>query len=328
MSEPRTPHLVERAVERMAELGIAPGVAPGGATSGGPAAPGGTVNGAGSGAAASGTDRPLPAATASGAVLEQERPTAATPATATPAIPLAASPGAGTAAPPEMREPPREIDMATLQAAGMVVSGARRSRVAEEWGVAAGRLMRTLRDIRIGAAGSPFSNLLLVTSAKPNEGKTFSAINLAGSLILGGFAEVLLVDLDNKPGALTEVFGLAGQPGLYDMAADPALRPEDLVVPTALPGFCVLPIGHAPAEHPTAADRTITRPVVSAIERLARRFAKRLVIFDRRHASRPATHRLWPVPSGRSPSSSKPSAPSAISWMPRSSCCATARTSA
>jgi len=52
------------------------------------------------------------------------------------------------------------------------------------------------------------------------------------------------------------------------------------VVPTALPGFCVLPIGHAPAEHPTAADRTITRPVVSAIERLARRFAKRLVILD------------------------------------------------
>lgn len=131
-------------------------------------------------------------------------------------------------------------------------------------------------DRRDGVA----ANLLMVTSSKPNEGKSFSSLNLAGSLALGGLAEVLLMDIDSKPGALTEILGLAGRPGLFDLVADPALRPEDVVLATAIPGLSILPIGRVAAGGPGSSDRTVTRPVAAMVERLARRFSSRIVVLD------------------------------------------------
>jgi receptor protein-tyrosine kinase len=173
-----------------------------------------------------------------------------------------------------------EIGMAAMEAAGLAVAGARRSRIAEEWQVTAGRLMRNFRALRRDATGHAAGNLLLVTSCKPNEGKSFSAINLAGSVTLGRMTEVLLMDLDSKPGALTEVLGLSGRPGLFDLAADPRMAPETLLVGTAIAGLTVLPIGRAAGAGAGSADRSITRPVVAAIEAVARRFPQRLIILD------------------------------------------------
>ncbi|MDR3534945.1 MAG: hypothetical protein P4L71_00470, partial [Acetobacteraceae bacterium] len=186
--------------------------------------------------------------------------------------------------PPAPPLAPPAVDMATLEAAGLAVAGARRSRVGEEWRVVSGQLLRALRALpprRGGGGGGVVSpNLLMVTSAKQKEGKSFSALNLAGSLALGSQAEVLLLDLDSKPDALSAMLGLGDRPGLFDLIADPALRPEDLVLTTAVPGFSILPIGSASALGPEAVERTVTRQVVAMIEKLARRFANRVVILD------------------------------------------------
>jgi receptor protein-tyrosine kinase len=240
MSGDRRPHLVERAVERMAELGLG----------------GVTVDTA-----------PAPAPGAA-----SPRPAAADPPGPTRA---SASPGPAAAA----AEAPI-VSLSTLEAAGMVVGSARRSRVAEEWNVTAGQLMRTLRVVRRNTAGAATSNLMLVTSCKPNEGKSFSSINLAASVSLGRMSDVLLLDLDSKPGALTALLGVADRPGLFDLVADPELRPEALIVTTAIPGFAFLPIGRAASGGPGSAERSVTRPVVAAVEALARRFSDRLVILD------------------------------------------------
>jgi protein-tyrosine kinase len=170
--------------------------------------------------------------------------------------------------------------MAAMEAAGMAVGGARRSRIAEEWQVTAGRLIRNFRALRRAPTGQGAANLLLVTSCKPNEGKSFSAINLAGSVTLGKMTEVLLMDLDSKPGSLTGALGLSDRPGLFDLAANPRLAPETLLVGTAIAGLTVLPIGRAGGAVAGSVDRGITRPVVAAIEAVARRFPDRLIIMD------------------------------------------------
>ncbi len=240
MNEVRMPHLVERAVERMAELGIAGDHA---VFPPGPPPP------------------PIPS----------HLPARGEPAE--PPLPAAAPNGAPT-------EPEPGVDMATLEAAGMVVGGSQRSQIAEEWSVTAGRLFRTQRSISGRSFADPPANLLLITSAKPNEGKSFAAINLAGSLALGKISDVLLVDLDSKSGALTGILGLTERPGLFDMVAEPGLRPEGLLVGTDVRGLSILPIGRPALGGPGSTQRAITRPVVVAVEQLARRFANRVVILD------------------------------------------------
>jgi receptor protein-tyrosine kinase len=64
------------------------------------------------------------------------------------------------------------------------------------------------------------------------------------------------------------------------MVSDPALRPAGLVVPTAIPGLSVLPIGRPAAAGPVSTERTVTRAVVDTIGRIARQFPQWVLVMD------------------------------------------------
>ena len=58
-------------------------------------------------------------------------------------------------------------------------------------------MQRQIIRSAFGPSARPgFSNLLLVTSARPGEGKSFMASNLAGSIARQGDHHVLLVDAE------------------------------------------------------------------------------------------------------------------------------------
>ncbi|HJW28048.1 MAG TPA: hypothetical protein VJ508_02235, partial [Saprospiraceae bacterium] len=61
------------------------------------------------------------------------------------------------------------------------------------------------------------SNLILITSALPGEGKTFTAFNLAMSIAFERDNTVLLVDTDLTRHSLTNLLGLNNAPGLTDV---------------------------------------------------------------------------------------------------------------
>ena len=117
----------------------------------------------------------------------------------------------------------------------------------------------------------------MVTSARPGEGKSFSALNLAVSVAQNGLSDVLLVDVDAKPRSLSTLLGLRDRPGLLDMVDQPELRAEDVLVRTAVEGFQFLPLGIARAG---TADAGVTRALATAIERIRRRFTHHVVILD------------------------------------------------
>ncbi|HEX4259559.1 MAG TPA: hypothetical protein VHY76_00510 [Acetobacteraceae bacterium] len=177
--------------------------------------------------------------------------------------------------PPERTPRPPPIEAVTLERAGLVSWSSTRSRVSEEIRLLQSQLLRSAFAPADGRQ-TPL-NLVMVTSARPGEGKSFAALNIAAGIARQQDREVLLVDADGKQHNLGEKLGLAGAPGLLDLIADPGLTPNDLVVASALPKLSVLPVGR-PIEQ--SAELFATRQMASVIAGLGRRYADRIVILD------------------------------------------------
>lgn len=171
--------------------------------------------------------------------------------------------------------PVQAVDREALAKAGFIVPEAPATGLAEEFRMIKRQLLLGTR----GKTGVPVdkSQAILVCSDQPNEGKTFSAINLALSLASEKEVEVLLVDGDFKKPEILSILGLASGPGLIDAIADPSADAEDFVIRTDIDGLSVLPAG-AQANNVTellASERT---PQVLAD--LTARNPSRIVIFD------------------------------------------------
>lgn len=170
---------------------------------------------------------------------------------------------------------PRILDMSMLERAGLVVGRKSRTRISEEFRIAVGHVLRTLQSAYSSGHGS--ANLILVTSSRPGEGKSFTALNLAGCIAQQNQREVVLVDIDAKQRPVTFELGLGDAPGLLDLVRDPVLRIEDVIIPTSIPSLSFLPIG---ARLSSNSEMPSSRPISAIVERLGRRFANRVIVLD------------------------------------------------
>ncbi len=71
-------------------------------------------------------------------------------------------------------------------------------------------------------------NVVVVTSTRPGEGKTFTAVNLALSLALEEGASVLLIDGDALKPKVRSYFNIPEGPGFVDRLMDPSLSVSSL----------------------------------------------------------------------------------------------------
>jgi len=126
-------------------------------------------------------------------------------------------------------------------------------------------------------SGGPEMRILVVASALPGDGKTFTSINLALSMARERDASVLLIDADGPKARVSEVLGLKGKRGLLDALADESIDVESLVVRTDIRGLELLPAGRfiENATELLASDRM--RQIVT---RIAARNPRRLVLLD------------------------------------------------
>ena len=177
--------------------------------------------------------------------------------------------------PPENPDEAR-IDRGRLAEAGMIVPGAPVGPLAEEFRLVKRQLSVTRQ--RLATAGEEDkSRTLLVCSARPGDGKTFCAINLALSMAAERDTEVLLVDADVAKPDVCRRLGLEPGPGLLDALYDGTLDPETLVVRTDVPGLSVLPAGAKTAMDTELLASARTRAVIA---RLLATDPRRLIVFD------------------------------------------------
>lgn len=191
-----------------------------------------------------------------------------------PALPSKPTVGVSNASFQEATLAPQTIDAISLERGGMVDWSRTRSRISEEFRLVQRQILRAA----FGPGAEPgFSNLLMVTSARPGEGKSFTSINLAGSVARQGDHHVLLVDADSKRDSICYPLGLAEARGLLDLVANPKLDPAPLIVKTPIERLSLLPVGR---ERERSAELFSTKEMTRLIQSLGRRYADRLLILD------------------------------------------------
>lgn len=145
---------------------------------------------------------------------------------------------------PGGQRPVQTLDFESLKARGFLSPDDKTAKIHQEFRL----VKRRLLDNAFGRLRPVVDNgrLIMVTSSLPGEGKTFSAINLAISIAIGGEHPVLLLDADiARPSvANTLELDIPDEMGLTDYLENPSIPVTDLLLPTSLPELTLLPAGH------------------------------------------------------------------------------------
>jgi len=167
------------------------------------------------------------------------------------------------------------IDRRMLAEKGLLVPGAPIGALVEEFRQVKRQLLQTARIVK--KSDGDRSRTVLVCSARPNDGKTYCAVNLAIAMAAERDVEVLLVDADfAKPDVMTRL-GLMDGPGLLDALADPTVDIEACVVTTDIPQLSLLPAG---TKSNNDTELLASRRTGEVIAALLAADPKRLLIFD------------------------------------------------
>jgi len=136
-----------------------------------------------------------------------------------------------------------------------------------------GEQYRIARTKIIQHPGQP--QLIAISSATSGDGKTVSAINLAGALALKSDARVLLVEADLRHPTISALLELPSQPGLSDYLAGTCSVEDVTIRVEQFPNLCFIPAGRSKI-NPTKLLESSRWP--AACEEFRRR--ARFVIFD------------------------------------------------
>lgn len=167
------------------------------------------------------------------------------------------------------------IDREMLAGRGMLIPGAAVTPLAEEFRLIKRQLLIAADEV--AKSDSVKARAILICSARPGDGKTFSAANLALSLAAERDVEVLLVDADVAKPDVPRVLGFEHGPGLLDAIGDAGVDVESLVLDTDIPQLQILRAGtrgHADTE---LLASTRARQVIGG---LAHANPRRIVLFD------------------------------------------------
>lgn len=168
-----------------------------------------------------------------------------------------------------------DIDLMELQLKGYVTPHSQRSRIAEEFRVIKRPLLR--RAFATGEEVVPNGHVILITSARPGEGKTETTINLAMSLASERELHVLVIDSDAQKAELTYRMGIKSKLGLVDMLLDEDLTLPDVLVRTSIPNLTILPAG---TDHPDATELLASPRMIRLTKDIAGRYTDRVIIID------------------------------------------------
>lgn len=186
------------------------------------------------------------------------------------AAPAAAGTSQHTA--PGRGSPDVMIDFDRLRHEGILTPDRGRSLTTEEFRIIKNSVLRNRWQ-----ENSSLHNLIMVTSAVPGEGKTFTAINLAMSISTEKDLTVLLIDGDLSRPSIVKRLGITAKKGLLDLLEDPSLDVGDVILRTNVESLSIIPAGKP--NHMSTELLASTR-MKRLVEEISKRYPDRIIVFD------------------------------------------------
>jgi exopolysaccharide/PEP-CTERM locus tyrosine autokinase len=138
----------------------------------------------------------------------------------------------------------RRIDRDTLRQAGLLPPASEERGIAHQFrSIKRPLIRRAFESLPAGWPDDRARRSIMVTSAMPGDGKTFTSFNLALSLAMERDHSVILVDGDVLKPHLSQLLQAAKEPGLMNVLDGSAPDTASVILPTDVPGLAVLPVG-------------------------------------------------------------------------------------
>src|SRR6201987_80431 len=167
------------------------------------------------------------------------------------------------------------LDRGRLASYGITIPSSARSRTVEEFRLVKRNLMTQFSQ---GDASMDrrSSRLIMVTSARPGEGKPFISLNLALAFASERDVKALLVDIDTQHSTLQTILGITSEQGIVDVLAGNCELSE-VLIQTNILNLMVLPSGRG---GPHVPELFSGNKMANLMAEMTRRFADRYIIID------------------------------------------------
>jgi exopolysaccharide/PEP-CTERM locus tyrosine autokinase len=168
-----------------------------------------------------------------------------------------------------------DINIPNLEQSGFVTLHTARTQINEEYR----EIKRKLLANAFGALAQTInnSNIIMVTSARPSEGKTFTAVNLAMSIAAEQDKRVLLVDADVLKPNVLKTLGLNERSGLIEYLLGEVTELGDVMYHTNIDKLTIIPAGRS---HHLSTELLASKVMQDTINEFSNRYPDRVVIID------------------------------------------------
>jgi protein-tyrosine kinase len=176
---------------------------------------------------------------------------------------------------PFAKGPELTLDRGRLASFGISIPSSARSRTVEEFRLVKRNLMAIWSQNDL-IADRRTNRLIMITSARPGEGKTFTALNLALSFASERDVKALLADVDTQHPGLPKILGCPVDKGIVDVLAGD-LELSEVLHQTNLLNLMILPAGRG---GPHVPELLSSRDMGALLAELTERLADHFIIID------------------------------------------------
>lgn len=168
-----------------------------------------------------------------------------------------------------------QIDFERLNKNGHISLDGERKQINEEYREIKRKLLANAFGSLAKTLHNP--NIIMVTSSRPSEGKTFTATNLAMSIASEQDKTVLLIDADVLKPSVLNTLGLERRKGLMEYLTGDVDDISDVIYSTNIDKLKIIPAGKS---HHLSTELLASQKMHDTVDEFANRYPDRVVIFD------------------------------------------------
>lgn len=167
------------------------------------------------------------------------------------------------------------IDFEKLGEKGLISLSGERKQINEEYREIKRKLLANAFGALSGTLNNP--NIIMVSSSRPSEGKTFTATNLALSIASEQDKTVLLIDADVLKPNVLRTLELEHKPGLMEYLLGEVDDISEVMYHTNIDKLKIIPAGKS---HHLSTELLASQKMHDTVDEFANRYPDRVVIFD------------------------------------------------